>query len=120
MKCKNNLPPDHPYFESKTEKQWRKAGRVIQKDAVGCSLHPSQMSACVTADTPVTERSTTAWKMSGLRSIVSTLCKIARCRQKPNLPSKINFVLLMHKSLPVPARSGEQGQSPLRIENTAC
>lgn len=49
MKCKNNLPPDHPYFESKTEKQWRKAGRVIQKDAVGCRLHPSQMSACVTA-----------------------------------------------------------------------
>ena len=49
MKCKNNLPPDHAYHKSKTEKQWRKAGRALREDAVGCSLHPNQMSACVTA-----------------------------------------------------------------------
>lgn len=63
-------------------------------------------------DTPVTERSTTAWKMSGLRSIVSTLCKIARCRQKPNLPSKINFVLLMHKSCLFQRGLGGTGAEP--------
>ena len=28
----------------------------------------------------------------------------AKCRQSPNLPPRINFVLLMHKSLPVPCR----------------
>ena len=44
----------------------------------------------------------------------------AKCRQSPNLPPRINFVLLVQKSLPVPERSGERGQSPLRIENTAC
>lgn len=42
---------------------------------------------------------------------------IAKCRQSPNLPSKINFILLGHKSLSVPVRSGERGLSPLRIEN---
>ena len=42
---------------------------------------------------------------------------MAKCRQSPNLPPRINFILLGHKSLPVPVRSGERGLSPLRIEN---
>ena len=33
------------------------------------------------------------------------------------MPPRINFILLGHKSLPVPVRSGERGLSPLRIEN---
>jgi hypothetical protein len=41
----------------------------------------------------------------------------AKCRQSPNLPPRINFILLGHKSLSVPVRSGERGLSPLRIEN---
>lgn len=39
MKCKNNLPPDHPYFESKTEKQWRKAGRDKWQKLQTCAAY---------------------------------------------------------------------------------
>lgn len=36
---KNSLPKDHPYFESKTEKQWKLLKRVINTDAVGETMY---------------------------------------------------------------------------------